>query len=208
MREHVSTDQDDDDPAPSTTNAHRDSRKAPTNARQADRRTLLGRGLKYAIYFAVAAAIFALVSRRNSGPAEGVVAADFELPTVTGSTFHLAAQHGHPVVIDVFASWCPVCRQTAPMLDAVYRTTRARKVQFVGISVDDSAARASAVKRDWHIPYPVLHDDGRFSRLYKIRLLPTIIVIDAEGRVRHVATGNPGRSTLEGWLSDVGAAAI
>ncbi len=190
---------------------HEDDGKPVTSAKSTPRdgrESRLGRGLKYVIYFVVAAAIFAFMSRRNSGPAENVPAKDFELPAVSGTNFHLADQHGHPVVIEVFASWCPTCRRTAPMLADAARTTRARKVQFVGISVDDSSAQASAVKRAWNIPYPVLHDDGRFARLYKISLLPTIIVIDAEGRVRHVTTGMPRRSTLEGWLSDVGAAAI
>jgi len=198
MREHDSTNHDDDeDPAPSIKSTAQDKSKAR-----------LGSALKYVVYFAIAAAIFAFMSRRNSGPDEGIVAADFELPTVSGSTFHLAAEHGHPVVMEVFASWCPTCRRTTPMLAEASQTTRARKVQFVGVSVDDNGAAASAVKRAWKIPYPVIHDDGRVARLYKISLLPTIIVIDAEGRVRHVFTGMPRRSTLEGWLSDLGAKAL
>ncbi len=187
----------DDEPRASTRSVDRDGREFR-----------VGRGLKYVIYFVIAAAIFALMSRRSSGPDEGKPAADFELPAVSGASFSLAEQHGHPVVIEVFASWCPTCRRTAPMLAEAARATRASKVTFVGVSVDDNSAQASAVKSAWNIPYPVLHDDGRFSKLYKITLLPTIIVIDAQGRVRHVATGMPRRSTLEGWLSDVGAAAI
>lgn len=200
MRKPAPPDHDDREPAPSARSVGRDSRDS--------REFRVSRWLKYVIYFAIAAAIFALMSRRSSGPDEGKPAADFELPAVSGATFHLAAQHGHPVVIDVFASWCPTCRRTAPMLDKASRAVRARKVTFVGVSVDKSSAQARAVKRAWNIPYPVLHDDGHFSKLYKITLLPTIIVIDAEGRVRHVAVGMPRRSTLEGWLSDVGAAAL
>lgn len=197
MRSSVTPRRDDEDPAPSTRSADR-----------AGSEFRVARWLKYVIYFLIAAGIFALLSRRSSGPDEGAAAADFELPAVSGTSFHLAAQHGHPVVIEAFASWCPTCRRTAPMLADAARAPRSRKVQFVGVSVDDSSARARAVKNAWRIPYPVLHDDGRFARLYKITLLPTIIVIDAEGRVRHVATGMPRRSTLEGWLSDVGAKAI
>jgi len=195
--QHPTKPDHDDEPVPSTRNADRDSREFR-----------VGRGLKYVIYFAIAVGIFMLLSRRSSGPDEGRPAADFELPAVSGTSFHLAAQHGHPVVIEAFASWCPTCRRTAPMLADAARAQRASKVQFVGVSVDDSTAQTSAVKNAWSIPYPVLHDDGRFARLYKITLLPTIIVIDAEGRVRHVTTGMPRRSTLEGWLADVGAKAI
>lgn len=33
--------------------------------------------------------------------------------------FSAAQESGSPIVIDVFASWCPVCRQQKPILDDV-----------------------------------------------------------------------------------------
>lgn len=164
------------------------------------------RQIKYVLFFAAAVGVAMALSRRGSGPDEGTPAKDFTLASAdTGTSFHLADQRGTPVLLEVFASWCPTCRQSAPTLDEISQAKRARSVRFVGVSVDDTVERARAVKHAWHIPYDVLHDNGSFSKAYNITLLPTFILVDANGRVRHVATGGQSRAELESWLADVGA---
>lgn len=45
---------------------------------------------------------------------------------------------GKPVVVDVYASWCPACRNIAPTL-AQLRQTYANRVHFVVFDVSDKA---------------------------------------------------------------------
>lgn len=169
----------------------------------------LAHRLRYVIFFVVAVVVIALLTHRESGPKLGIQAADFDLPLVSapGRQFHLAAERGTPVLIDVFASWCPSCRRTAPILERAFHAERARRVSFVGVSVDRSMAEARGAKRAWDIGYPVAFDaTGSFAKRYDIAVLPTLILIDAKGRVRHVSSGTPSSSQVESWLSDVGAA--
>lgn len=148
--------------------------------------------------------------RRSSGPEEGALANDFVLPVVSGGAerVQLSELRGRPVLVEVVASWCGVCRRAAPTLAAASRAPRQREVRFLAISLDDDRADASALAKKWDIPYDVAHDDGRFARSYGIKLLPTFVLIDAEGRVRHVSTGAPRPADLERWLADVGAARL
>lgn len=186
--------------------SERDEGAATAEPPRPPQRSELGRQLKYILFFAAAVAVAMMLSRRSSGPTEGVAAKDFTLPNAqTGESFRLSAQRGTPVLVEVFASWCGVCRQTAPTLEEVSQAKRARAVRFVGVSVDDSAARAQAVKRAWGIPYDVLHDDGSFAKSYDITLLPTFILVDDSGHVRRVATGGQSKAELERWLDEVGA---
>ncbi|HMJ13752.1 MAG TPA: TlpA disulfide reductase family protein [Polyangiaceae bacterium] len=162
--------------------------------------------LRYALFFAAAVALAMLLMPRRSGPKVGESAKPIDLPLVTGSSrFSLAENKGQPLVVEAFASWCSACRSAAPTLAAASRARRARPVRFIGVSVDDSPERARQAKEEWRIPYDIALDDGRFSKDYAVRLLPTLVVIDAEGRVRRVSSGRPSAAELESWLGEVGA---
>lgn len=145
--------------------------------------------------------------RRASGPETGIVAQDFSLPVVSGGDGQvvLSSLRGSPVLIEVVATWCGVCRRSAPTLAAASRLTRKRAVRFVAVSVDDQESDARLLARDWNIPYEVAHDDGHFAKSYGITLLPTFVVIDADGRIAHVSSGAPGPDDVEEWLAEVGA---
>ncbi|MBK8996369.1 MAG: TlpA family protein disulfide reductase [Myxococcales bacterium] len=146
-------------------------------------------------------------ARRSSGPETGTLAADFSLPVVSGGVerVQLSELRGRPVLVEVVASWCGVCRRAAPTLAAAAKAPRQREVRFLAVSVDEERADAAALAKKWDIPYDVAHDDGRFARSYRIDLLPTFVLIDAEGRIRKVSTGAPKPADVERWLAEVGA---
>ncbi len=160
----------------------------------------LSRYADYAIFGALAVAGVALLMARSGGPSVGGQAADFELPLVDGDGhFKLADHRGKRVVLEVFASWCGACRRVTPELAAVHRE-RGDDVVFVGVSVDDSVEQARAAKERWGIPYPVLLDDGSVAKDYDVSVLPTVIMIDEAGEIRHATNGAPSRRELERWL--------
>jgi thiol-disulfide isomerase/thioredoxin len=159
-------------------------------------------------YALIGYAVWQWLRKSDSGPEEGSNAADFSLTLADHPTerFTLAAQRGQPVVIDVFASWCSACRSMSPTLADLAKAPRKREVRFVGVAVDTSLEDAVAVRRNWGIAFPIVLADAAFSAAYRIKVLPTIIVLDAEGRVRHVTTGVTRASRIDGWLEDLGAA--
>jgi len=164
---------------------------------------LPGRAVDWIIWAAIAGAAFVLLRRRSSGPAEGSLAPRIDLPVVGSSgRFDLAKEHGKPVVLEVFASWCGACRRAAPVLAKAHRAHAGGDVKFVGVSLDDSLDDALHAKERWAIPYDVALDDGSVSRGYKVSLLPTLVVIGRDGVVRHTTTGVPSMSELEGWLAE------
>jgi peroxiredoxin len=162
------------------------------------------RSLLRAAFYVVAGALIgtALCRTADSGPPEGSVAPSFQLQAVSPepASVSLDALKGQPVLIEVFASWCPSCRSAAPAMSRLYRESVSPKAHFIGVSVDESVAQAQAAVSAWRIPFPVLVDDGSFARSYRIKSLPTFILIDAAGRVRRVSTGVTSEGRLRGWL--------
>lgn len=155
----------------------------------------------------VAIGVLAVVAtRRRSGPSVDSPAKEFVLATVNEvGQFRLSEHKGNPVVIEVFAGWCSACKSAAPMMARVAQADRKRDVCFLGVSVDGSAGEAKSVAQNWGIPYDVALDDGTFSKDYEVTVLPTFVVVDPEGKVRHVASGVPREADLEAWLGEMGA---
>lgn len=158
------------------------------------------------IYAALAALAVMFISRKMSGPSEGEPAAEFDLPVVgaeDGQRFRLAEQRGKPVLIEVFAAWCGACRRTAPALVEAWKSQAGKDVAFVGVSLDASREDALRVKREWGIPYDVVLDDGSVSKRYDIEVLPTFVLVGADGLVKHVATGVQSPSDIARWFSEL-----
>ena len=57
--------------------------------------------------------------------------------------------HGKPVVVDIYASWCPACQNIAPTLSQL-KQQYAGKVHFVVLDVSDrsSTARSEAIAKE------------------------------------------------------------
>jgi peroxiredoxin len=167
-------------------------------------RAKLSKIVDWALYAGIAGLFFVLINRGGSGPSEGSAAKSFELPLASGAgTFRLDEQRGKPVLLEVFASWCGACEHAAPMVDEVYRDAQKSGVVFVGVSVDSDARAAKRVQEAWPIAYPVAVDDGRVQRAYGVSLLPTFVLIDRDGKVKHATSGVPSRRLLSRWLGEL-----
>mgnify|MGYP001267880513 CR=1 FL=1 len=116
---------------------------------------------------------------RDAMPAgEPVPALDLVLSD--GSAFSLEEERGKPVLLTFWASWCPACRAEAPAIQAAHETLQRSGSRAVGLAVD---ARSIPAARGLGMEFAqglVSQDDlARFG----VELLPTTILVDAEGRV-------------------------
>lgn len=108
--------------------------------------------------------------------------------TVTGRKLSLAADRGHVVVLNFWASWCSVCHEEAPALSAAARRFTRSGVKFVGVDVGDNAASARAFMQHYGISYPSLSDPGdlvaaEFNHLIPIADFPSTLVVSPAGRI-------------------------
>ena len=101
----------------------------------------------------------------------------------------LRALRGHPVVVNMWASWCEPCRFELPFLQRE-ALARGSKVAFLGINVNDSRSAARERAAQFPMPYPSFADprSNLFAR-FKARGLPTTAFYDARGKLVLVHQG-------------------
>lgn len=125
-----------------------------------------------------------------SALAPSAAAPDFTLRSMGGPNLRLQEQRGQVVLVNFWATWCGPCRQEMPQLNKLYDKYRAAGFVLLGVNVDDNSQHASDVAQKMGLRFPVLLDsDKAVSRLYDLSTMPTTVLIDREGRVRHVHNG-------------------
>ena len=69
----------------------------------------------------------------------------------------LGQLRGTPVYVNVWGSWCPPCRQEAPLLASAHATYGDR-VQFIGVDILDSRESARGFMNEFGWTYPSVFD--------------------------------------------------
>jgi cytochrome c biogenesis protein CcmG, thiol:disulfide interchange protein DsbE len=72
----------------------------------------------------------------------------------------LAALRGHPVVVNVWASWCDPCRREFPYLQRL-SAKYGKRVAFVGVDTKDDDAAARTFLGEFPLPYPSYTDPNQ-----------------------------------------------
>jgi hypothetical protein len=85
------------------------------------------------------------------------------------------------------------------MMHDLSREVESKGVTFVGVDSDGaqtSPGEVSEFLRQHGAPYPVVYDDGTAGERYRIKVLPTVVVVGKDGAVDRVFMGSTGRNAL------------
>ena len=117
-----------------------------------------------------------------------------------GSPFTSSSLTGDIAVINFWGSWCAPCRVETPEFQAVYADVADQGVQFLGIDVKDQRQLAIAFVDSVDATYPSLFDPrGEVAlafRGFPANVVPSTILLDRQGRVAAVYTGQVSANDL------------
>lgn len=121
---------------------------------------------------------------------------DLTLTDLTGKTVPLSTFAGKPVVVNLWASWCPPCRREMPVLERAQRTTSG--VAFVFANQGESAEAVSAyLKAESLVLKNMLLDtSGSVAAAAHAPGLPTTLFFDAAGNLVDRRIGELSPATL------------
>jgi cytochrome c biogenesis protein CcmG/thiol:disulfide interchange protein DsbE len=140
----------------------------------------------------VSAAVDYNAALADAPPALAALYADGDVLIPGGlDAFHsqLAKLKGHPVVANVWASWCIPCRSEFPDFQRV-SAQRGDEVAFLGVNALDTDPAAENFLEEFPLPYPSVTDpDEQVKPELGIRGYPATAFFDADGNLVHLKQG-------------------
>jgi thiol-disulfide isomerase/thioredoxin len=149
--------------------------KATTETRRATATTVL------------AAAALAVASLLSGCAGQGALGAipdpDWRLRTLAGEEFALGDTRGRPVLVNLWATWCPPCVEELASIDRLAQRVADTGVAFLLVTPEEAApVREFLARRPLGVP--VLLEGTLAPEAFGAIVLPTTFVLDAEGVIR------------------------
>ena len=117
-------------------------------------------------------------------------APDFTLQSRDGESVSLAGLRGQVVMINFWATWCGPCREEMPHLEALHQRYNALGFTLLGVNVEENSADAVAWLEETPVSFAILFDpENRVSELYDVVAMPSTVLVDRQGNVRHLHHG-------------------
>jgi cytochrome c biogenesis protein CcmG/thiol:disulfide interchange protein DsbE len=134
---------------------------------------------------------FGLLGKGGATIAVGGPVPDKELPLLGGKgQGEIADYRGRWVLVNLWASWCPPCRQEAPLLERFWRRHRRRGLIVLGIDVQDNSDDALSFVRRYRLTYPQLRSVGdERSAAFGSTGVPENFLVDPHGRLALIWRG-------------------
>jgi peroxiredoxin len=119
------------------------------------------------------------------------LAKDFQVAALDGSTLRLADLRGKVVFLNLWATWCPPCKEEMPAMEKLWQRYKERGLVVIALSMDSGGAKAvKPFIEQAKYTYPVgLDPRMEVAQLYGARAVPSTFIIDRRGNLHSIALG-------------------
>lgn len=160
------------------------------------------------LFILVTGFVWIFISADNSGastsgqipaPQQGFLAPDFELKTPAGEPVKLSELRGQAVLVNLWATWCPPCRDEMPSIEKIYQEYKEQgfTVLAVNMTYQDDPFAVVPFTEEQGLTFPILLDEtAETAEAYQLRSLPSSYFIRRDGIINEVVIGGPMSEAL------------
>jgi cytochrome c biogenesis protein CcmG/thiol:disulfide interchange protein DsbE len=130
-----------------------------------------------------------VMTRANDGGVVGVdsKAPDYELLDLsTGDTVSIRDRYkGSVTLVNIWATWCPPCREEMPAMEALYKDFQGRGFRIAAVSIDEGDGdKVQAFAQELGLTFDMLHDQtGAIQGVYQTTGVPESFLLDRDGKI-------------------------
>ena len=150
------------------------------------------------------AATVGLLWLQHRGPQ---LAPDFAVPDLSGQAVRLSALRGKVVLLNLWTTWCPPCREEMPAMERLWQQQKGQGFVLVAVSVDADTKKVKPYLDEHKLAFPVGLDPRMdLANTYGVRALPSSFIVDRNGNLIALALGprawdnDASHSLVEGLL--------
>ena len=130
----------------------------------------------------------------------GSTAPDFSARDLAGKPVSLADLRGEVVLLNIWATWCPPCRDEMPSMQRLHDELAPEGLKVVAVSVDAANGLIDAsghpggnigdFAREFGLTFTIWHDpSAEIQRTYRATAVPESFVIDRSGYITRKVIG-------------------
>lgn len=112
---------------------------------------------------------------------------NIQTTSITGKPVNIQDYRGKPVLIQFWATWCPICAYEREGIERV-----AKKYNVINIATQSgsNAELLAFAKQNGMNPNLIVNDkDGKLMKAFGARAVPASFVVDKNGQIRFVEVG-------------------
>lgn len=130
---------------------------------------------------------------------------ELTLTDLAGTSHSLADYQGQVILVNLWATWCPPCKEEMPTLQAFHNKYDDDGFAVIAINDGDPTPDVVQFVEDYKLSFPVwLDPDYTATELtFKTLNLPSSYVIDRNGIVRLQWVGEINRKMLEKFVTPI-----
>ena len=140
-----------------------------------------------------------------------IKALDFTLYDQYGNTHTLSEYEGKTVFLNIWATWCPPCKQEMPYIEELYKEYNLNKEDVVILGLASPYFGKEGSKEDIKeflnsnkYTFPVVFDENAdLIYSYGIQAFPTTFVIDKEGYIAQYVPGGMSKEIMKTLIESV-----
>lgn len=107
----------------------------------------------------------------------------FSMVNTEGNEVTLHSFKGKKILVNLWASWCPPCRQEMPSIQKLIRSVDTATVAFVLISLDDHFEKAKKFIKNQRLHLPIYYPASQLPALFNVQGIPATFIFNEKGEL-------------------------
>ncbi len=134
-----------------------------------------------------------------SGPGPQPLPA-FTAQSLSGEAVDMQQFAGRPLVVNLWATWCPPCRREMPVLEQAQQLHADVHIVFLNQGESAATVQRFLAAQGLSLQHVLLDPRRELARDFQQTALPTTLFFGADGRLAGLRVGELSRATLEQQL--------